>query len=166
MVQIKPCPVFDNSGIGRVPGALEVPGEERSQRDGRDGMCLRMVQAELEGKLWKGAQAGFSRLVFCRGCLVSCATSDEMFGISSEHLSSAWPQTASSSCLWGVPPSPIFLLLFGPFPSWGRRRGVPTPHLLPSPRVTPCPKSGSSAVPSCWNRESGRLLPIAATSSL
>lgn len=134
-----------DAGGGEIPPGWE--GQGRVPEDGAGGVGRGGLEV---GSGWVFPAAS------CRGCSVSRATGHEMRGISSEHPPSACGMFS---------PSLQFLPLFGPFPKLGRR-GVPMSHLLPSPGVTPCPKAGSSAVPSYRNRESGRLLAIAATSSL
>lgn len=116
-----------------MPGGGEIPPVPEG---------LRMAQAAWEGEVWKWAQAVFSRLFFASSAPCPMAP---LMKLSGSHLSilrlPGYKLPPAATC--GMfPPSQIFLLLFGPFSSWRRRRGVPMPHLLPSPRVTPCPKSG------------------------
>lgn len=103
--------------------------------------------------------------VFCLECPVPCGTTDESLRISSEHPPTAWPQTASSSCLWDVPSIPNI-----PAPLWSflkleeEERG---PHASPAAfsQSHPLSQVRENAVPSCWRREGGHLLAIAAISS-
>lgn len=68
--------------------------------------------------------------VFCLKCPVPCGTSDETRGMSSEHPPTAWPQTVSSSCRWGVPPIPNIPAPLWSFPKLGEEeRG---PHASPA----------------------------------
>lgn len=102
-----------------------MPGEARSHRDGRN-KCLRMAQAAL-GVLEVGSGWVFQAVFYCP---VSCATSDEMCGISPEHPPTAWPQTASSSCLWDVPPIPKIPAPLWSFPKLGEEESGP--HASPA----------------------------------
>lgn len=136
-----------------------MPGEARSHRDGRD-KCLRMVQA-ASGVLEVGSGWVFQAVFYCPA---SCAASDEMCGISPEHPPTAWPQTASSSCVWDVAPIPNIPAPLWSFPELGEEESGPRASPAALSQSHTLSKPGSSAVPSYWNGESDRLLPIGATS--
>lgn len=129
-------------GIRRVPGALAMPGEARSRRDGRDrAVCLRMAQAALEGEVWKWAQVGFSRPLLAAGALcpvppaTKCAGSPlSILGVPvgcSPHPCTSCPSLVLSQS-WGGEGSPCLTCCL-----------LPESHLVPRQGAVLCHPTGT-----------------------